>query len=171
MNVFLLDTDPLASVSCYADDHVAFVTVGEGRAPIRSCKMAIEAVQLLSTARVANGLSAPYKPTHAHHPWAVACGVRFIYRLVEQYAWAMLLEHEYRTGKTLPTVEATLRACGDSSGIPEGRPRIPICTNAATVWTTDLAFAISEYRRYYATVKVPKMPRFTGRECPEWARS
>ena len=168
MNVFLLDLDPIDAAACYVDDHCAFVTVGRGRPPIRSCKMAIEAVQLLSAARVANGLPTLYKATHAKHPWALACGVRSVYRLVEEYAHALLLEHEHRTGRTLPTVEAALAACADSSGIPAGEFRIPICTGE-TVWTSNLELAVDRYRRYYADAKITKMPRFTRRHVPEWA--
>lgn len=170
MNVFILDWDPSDAVAGYVDDHVAFVTVGPDRPPIRSCKMAIEAVQILSTARVAHGLSAPYKPTHSKGPWALACGVRGVYRLVEEYAYAMLLEHEYRTGRTLPTVLAALQACADSSGIPEGQMRLPVCSvNKPPVWVTELGHAIDLYRQYYREVKISSMPRFTRRDRPAWA--
>lgn len=188
MNVFLLDTDPLASVACYVDDHVAFVTVGAGRPPIRSCKMAIEGIQLLSTARwfpfskderkrlfdrPKSEWPAPYKPTHDHHPWAVAVrSSLWAYKLVREHAQAMLIEHEHRAGMPMAGVQAALDAVWQPPAwVDSCHWRVPVCRTGQPVeYVSSVAAAIPLYRRAYLD-KIAAMPRFTGRECPAWARS
>lgn len=183
MNVFLLDIDPIESVACYVDDHVAFVTVGHGRKPIRSCKMAIEACQLLSSAHwhyADKALldtddrslwPAPYKPSHPNHPWAVAVrSSREAYLLVSEYAHAILLEHEHRTGKTMGGVQAALDRLNEAPEWLESCGwRVPVCRlNEPTVYVSSVREALPLYRQYYIG-KIEKMPRFTGRACPSWA--
>lgn len=187
MNVFLLDHDPLASSSYMVDDHVAFVTVGPGRPPIRSCKMGIEACQILSSAHWSaipetgherlllepkEEWPAPYKPTHSAHPWAVAIrSSREAYCLVRDHAQALLLEHEYRTGRTLPTVQAALDRLHEPPEWLESRGwRVPVCRTGLPVeYVSSLDEAIALYRPYYAAEKIARMPRFTRRDVPGWA--
>lgn len=188
MNVFLLDTDPLESVSYYVDDHVAYVTTGAGRKPIRSCKMAIEGIQLLSTAhwfpfsreerlalfdRPKSEWPAPYKPTHDHHPWAVAVrSSRAAYNIVREHVQAMLIEHEHRTGTPMAGVQADLDAVWEAPDwVGSHGWRVPVCRTGQPVeYVSSVANALPLYRQAYID-KVSKMPRFTGRTCPEWARS
>jgi hypothetical protein len=170
MNVFLLHSDPLISASFLVDDHCAFVTIGTR--VIRGCKMAIEAVQLLSTARIKYGASAPYKPTHQNHPWAryVASGSD-AYQLVRDHAIAILLEHEHRTGRTLPSVQVALDACMDPPcAMPvHSAQLIPVCRGGGDiVHVHTLDEAIQLYRAYYHDVKIARMPRYTRREMPQW---
>jgi hypothetical protein len=171
MNVFLLHADPLVSAEYLVDDHCAFVTLGTGRA-IRGCKMAIEAVQLLCTARNKYGASAPYKPTHHNHPWArYAASGADAYQLVRDHALAILLEHEYRTGRTLPSVQAALAACMEP---PCSMPKlsselIPVCRGGGNiVHVRTLDEAVQLYRAYYRDVKISRMPRYTRRDMPQW---
>lgn len=187
MNVFLLDPDPLTSSSYLVDDHVAFVTTVPGRAPIRSCKMAIEACQLLSNAhwlgffpwersRIINSprdtWPAPYLPTHQNHPWAVAArSSRWAYLLVREHAQALLLEHEYRTGRTMASVQAALDCLWEP---PEWlRPipwhRVPVCVGGQpTRYVSSVELAVPLYREAYLD-KIAKMSRFTNRPRPWWA--
>lgn len=173
MNVFLLDLDTLTSASYLVDDHCAFVTMPSGKV-IRGCKMAIEAVQILCTVWHKQGLSAPYKPTHQNHPWVLYAGTgEDAYRLVRDHALAILLEHEHRTGKYLPTVQAALeQVLEPPPGIPEtSRYLIPVCMNGSVVQVSTLQRAVELYREYYTSAKISRMPRFTKRDTPFWARS
>lgn len=182
MNVFLLDSDPLLSASYLVDDHVAFVTTVPGRAPIRSCKMAIEACQLLSSAhwfpaRTAADLPrerwpAPYLPTPPNHPWAVAVrSSRHAYHLVREHAQALLLEHEHRTGRVMESVQAALDRLWEPPEWLESRGwRVPVCrAGIETLYVSGVGEAVPLYRAYYAEEKVKKMPRFTRRVVPSWA--
>lgn len=182
MNVFLLHTDPLTSASYLVDDHVAFVTTIPNRRPIRSCKMALEACQLLSSAHWF-GVSpdvrlgpkelwpAPYLPTHAHHPWAVAVRSSLdAYQLVWDHALAILLEHEYRTGGR--QMDSILRAHTMLGSPPSTLQRIPwkipVCrAGVEPVHVSTLEEAVFLYRQYYKS-KIERMPRFTLRDVPSW---
>lgn len=184
MNVFILDKDPVVSASYLVDDHVAFVTVGPNRPPIRSCKMAIEALQLLSCAHwfcvpdreeIMKGPReswlAPYRPSHMNHPWAMAA--RFTtdaYRFVWEHAKAILIEHEFRSGKKMESVlEALVRLEEPPTRLTEGPWSIPVCrAGSDTVHVVSLDEAVDLYRKYYRH-KIEKMPRYTRRETPGWA--
>lgn len=186
MNVFLLDPDPLTSSSYLVDDHVAFVTTVPGRAPIRSCKMAIEACQLLSNAHwlgffpwersrlvslPREAWPAPYLPTHFGHPWAVAVrSSRDAYLLVREHTQALLLEHEYRTGRTMASVQAALDQLWEPPEWLESHGwRVPVCrAGLPTAYASSVEQAVSLYREAYLD-KIERMPRFTNRPRPWWA--
>lgn len=184
VNVFLLDSEPLDSASYLVDDHVAYVTTVPGRAPIRSCKMAIEACQLLSSAHwfgVAvhphdiprEDWPAPYLPTHQQHPWAVAVrSSRWAYCLVREHAQAMLLEHEYRTGRTMASVQAALDKLWEPPVWLESRGwRVPVCrTGLSTEYVQCVEEAVPLYREAYIA-KIKRMPRYTKRHFPPWMSS
>ena len=87
MNIFILDTDPVQAAKWQCDKHVV--------------KMILESAQLLSTAHWLNGGSAPYKPTHIHHPCT-----RWVASSLENYIWlckhanALLDEYKARYKRT-----------------------------------------------------------------------
>lgn len=59
-----------------------------------------EACQILSTARAAHGLPAPYRPYAPHHPtvrWAGAAGCHYVW--VHRLATALAVEHLRRFGR------------------------------------------------------------------------
>lgn len=183
MNVFILHEKPTTSVSYLVDDHVAFVTVGRGRPPIRSCKMAIEACQLLSCAHwfgvvdraeIMRGPKelwpAPYKSSHMNHPWAIAARSSIdAYAFVWQHAKALLEEHEYRTGKRMESVCAALALLETPpQAIMHGAWKIPVCrAGSEPVYTSSMAEAVAMYRHYYGC-KIERMPHYTRRDVPEW---
>lgn len=184
MNVFPLHPDPVVSASYLVDDHVAYVTVCTKRPPLRSCKMALEACQLLSNAHwfgVVDRLDilrgpkenwlAPYRPTHMNHPWSVAARSSVeAYQFVWEHARAILNEHEYRTGKRMDTILRALEMLETPpKGLGSGDWKIPVCrAGLEPVYVDSLDEAVRLYRGYYRG-KIEKMPRFTKRSRPEWA--
>lgn len=185
MNVFILDANIETSAQCLVDDHVAFVHTG--KAVIRSCKMAIEAAQLMSTAHWCDVPStewpailaadpstwpAPYKPTHVNHPWAKACRNRAGYDFVWLHAMAILTEHTHRTGKEMESVRAVVEGLVDPpKGIYQAsRFAIPVCrAGLEPVYVQTVNEAVALYRAAYLE-KIAKMPHYTRREVPSWAR-
>jgi hypothetical protein len=86
VNIFALDTDPAQAAAFQCDKHVV--------------KMVLETAQLLSTVRLAHGLQAPYKSTHARHPstlWVLES--RENYRWLVAHLQALLAEYTRRYGK------------------------------------------------------------------------
>lgn len=133
MNIFVLHRDPYVAASMMADKHVL--------------KMVIETAQMLSAVLAVNGQSAPYKPTHQHHPCTIWAG-----KSAHNYAWlwhhgrALCEEYTYRYGrihKTQEHFDTTLR-------------RVPYLPR---IGVTEFALAMPEqyrdpnpviaYRRYY----------------------
>lgn len=71
MNIFVLDQDPVKAANLL-DKH--------------AIKMPLESQQLLSTVAISKGFTAPYKPTHTHHP----CN---LWLAKDAANWAWLCEH------------------------------------------------------------------------------
>lgn len=176
MNVFLLDPDPYKSAESLVDDHCAYVTFPSSGRVIRSCKMAIEAVQLLCAVQSLCGEPTPYKPTHIKHPWARFAGSSIDnYCFVRDHALAILLEHEQRTSKYLPSVQEALNGVWtppDLSKIPADSKLeegvFPVCTGDGWHPVRGLDVAVEQYRHMYAIRKIVHMPRYTGRSFPSW---
>lgn len=76
MNIFAVSPDPLICAK-YLDDR-------------RLVKMVLETAQILSTARIVKGKSAPYKLTHQSHPVVVWAKKKYVHRV-----WLAFLLREY----------------------------------------------------------------------------
>jgi len=80
MNIFVLDSDPVAAARNLCDKHVV--------------KMLVESAQMLSTISAENGGIAPYRPTHLNHPCT-----RWVAKSKANWDWlvshATEMAHEY----------------------------------------------------------------------------
>ncbi|MBN2588094.1 MAG: hypothetical protein JXA64_10080 [Candidatus Fermentibacteraceae bacterium] len=152
MNIFVLDTDTSKCARYHSDRHVV--------------KMTLESAQMLCTVLHENGIAAPYRPTHKHHPCTLWTG-----RSLSNWLWlrdlalALNQEYMYRYG----------RDTDHSSGmVVSGLPLPPI----EDIGLTEFAQAMPEeyriegdpvtaYRRFYIAEK-SGFAAWTGRPVPRW---
>ncbi len=86
MNIFVLDKDIEKCAEFHCDLHVV--------------KMILESAQMLCTVCHENGVPAPYKPTHRHHPCTIWAGESLAnWRWLRDLALALNMEFRYRFDK------------------------------------------------------------------------
>ncbi len=105
MNIFVLDRDPVKAARYNCNRHCV--------------KMVVEIAQMLSTARILNGLNAPYRKTHENHPMS-----KWVRTSRENYDWAhkhmsaLLDEYERRYHRVHLVRTKCESALKDSSFLP-----------------------------------------------------
>ncbi len=80
MNIFVVDTNPVAAAQALCDKHVV--------------KMILESAQMMSTI-----IGGPYKPTHANHPCTIWARKRTNFEWLSKHALALCHEYTLRYGK------------------------------------------------------------------------
>ena len=154
MNIFALHPDPRQAAQWHCDAHVV--------------KMILETAQLLSTAHHLTGSTAPYAPTHVHHPCAVwARASRANYLWLAELGLELCREYTARYGKMHAT-ETVLRHLADNVPDLSDQPLTPF----AQAMPVELKGGdpISAYRRYYLTKRGGKLGTWK-RNRPEWYES
>jgi hypothetical protein len=152
MNIFVLDSDIDACARFHSDRHVV--------------KMTLESAQMLCTVLHENGIQAPYKPTHRHHPCTLWAG-----RSLSNWIWlrdlALALNDEYRY---------RYRKDSDhlSGAVVRDLPPPPIDDLGLTEFAQAMpeqyrvpGDAVSAYRKFYAAEK-SGFAIWTGRSVPGW---
>ncbi len=152
LNIFILDKDIIKCAEYHADQHVV--------------KMILESAQMLCTVLHENGLEAPYRPTHAHHPCTLWTG-----KSLSNWRWlsglSLALNEEFRfrfnhlrdhsSAKVIASLpEPPLEDIGlteFAQAMPEGY-RVP-------------ADAVKAYRRFYVEEK-SCFATWTKRPVPGW---
>lgn len=152
MNIFVLDRDVPTCARYHADRHVI--------------KMILESTQMLCTVLHQNGIQAPYKPTHPHHPCTLWVG-----RSLSNWRWlrklSLSLNDEFRLRFKSPKDHS-------SALVARGLPEPPI----EDLGLTDFAQAMPEryrdprnpvaaYRRFYIAEKA-SFATWTARPVPDW---
>lgn len=163
MNIFVLDEDPEISAVMHQDLHVN--------------KMILESAQILSTVhRLNKGSEKVYKKAFEKHPCTLwACKNKSNYNWLLQLAKNLVLEKEYRTGKSHASA---LYIRGELSKIPSG---LRNSSNKLTQFATAMPEVyveenpVNSYRNYYIGEKLffnwgkgIREARWTGREIPNW---
>ncbi|WP_210394765.1 pyrimidine dimer DNA glycosylase/endonuclease V [Motiliproteus sediminis] len=138
MNIFVLDADIERCAADHCDQHVS--------------KMILESVQILSTVRYLNGESAPYKPTHVHHP----C-VRWAGESLSNYLWlaelATALNREFCRRYARPRDHASMAPLRqiERCSLPE-RGLTPFAQAMPEQYRVA-GDAVAAYRRFYLADK------------------
>ena len=151
MNIFYLDHDPKICATYHNDKHVV--------------KMVLETAQMLSTVQHHNGITAPYKPTHANHPctkWAATSTQNYKWllehgiALCEEYSHRYNKEHKCEqliTGPlSLIPILPTEKLTPFAQAMPEQHKR---------------ENAVDAYRQYYIQHKA-RFAKWTNRVPPHW---
>jgi hypothetical protein len=157
MNIFVLNTNQMASASDLCDQHVV--------------KMPIETAQMLCSAHhvLDNTVNAPYKNTHVNHPCTIWTRTSLNnYLWLVQYGLEMCYEYSYRYGSNKQhKAQKVIEWCRDN---------VPV--NFSSLELTEFALAmpdiykvdgdaIQSYRRFYLYDKV-KFARWKYTKQPKW---
>lgn len=128
--------------------------------------MVLESAQMLCTVLTENGVEAPYRPSHIHHPCTLWAGESLSnWRWLRELALALNREYRYRFESARDHSSAKV-----ARGLPE--PPIP------EVGLTEFAQAMPEeyrvpgdavaaYRRFYIGEKAG-FASWTKRPVPDW---
>jgi len=146
MNIFVLDTSPVAAALMQCDKHVV--------------KMVLESAQMLST--ICNG---PYKATHANHPctlWAKASTGN--YRWLHAHAVALAGEYSARYGKYHKSERVIHDLSQPPADVPEG-PLTPFAQCMPEEFKQSCP--VQAYRDYYWTKRAFAEWR-KNRPAPNW---
>lgn len=154
MNIFYVDTDPVAAAKQLCDQHI--------------CKMQIESAQMLSTAHWENGSSAPYKVAHKNHP-----STKWTRESIHHYRW--LVEHgleickefEKRYGKRHKTQDIIEWLKVNEPKLPDtGFKAPPQCMPEEY----KLPNTVDAYRKFYVEDKIKvKGLKWKKTSClPQW---
>ncbi|MFO7949889.1 MAG: hypothetical protein R6U36_05925 [Candidatus Fermentibacteraceae bacterium] len=152
MNIFVLDRDVRRCAQYHADRHVV--------------KMVLESAQMLCTVLAENGMQAPYRPTHSHHPCTLWAGESLAnWRWLRELALALNGEYRYRFGSGRDHRSAVV-----ARGLPE--PPIPDLglTEFAQAMPEEYRVpgdAVAAYRRFYVAEK-SGLAGWTRRPVPDW---
>ena len=152
MNIFVLDRDIGRCAQYHADRHVV--------------KMVLESAQMLCTVLAENGVEAPYRPTHVHHPCTLWAGESLSnWRWLRELALALNDEYRYRFGSGRDHKSAEV-----ARGLPE--PPVPDLglTEFAQAMPEEYRVrgdAVAAYRRFYMAEK-SGFASWTGRPVPDW---
>lgn len=132
MNIFVLNSDPEQAARDQCNKHVV--------------KMVLETAQLLCTAVIETGGTAPYRATHKNHPCAVwARKSKANFNWLKQHGLALGEEYTRRYGKTHKSV-AVIEDLDDDT-IPDGQ-----LTSFALAMPDEFKVAgdpVASYRNYY----------------------
>lgn len=153
MNIFVLDSDPRIAAKQHCDKHVV--------------KMLLETVQLLSTARVTHGATAPYKATHKKHPctiWVSASKTNYTW-LVE-LGLALSDEYKKRFGKSHLSGRRLLEILDPPPNMPE--LGLTPFAQAMPEQYKQIGDAVAAYRAYYLGEKVRFAKWARGSGVPFW---
>lgn len=149
MNIFILDECPIKAAQYQNNKHVV--------------KMILETAQMMSTAVILTGGSAPYKATHKNHPcnvWARKTKANFNW--LKHHGIALCREYTYRYNKVHKS-EAVIRGLTDAT-IPEGEIT-PFALAMPDQYKSSNA--VEAYRSYYNGEKA-SISKWTKREQPKW---
>lgn len=150
MQIFYLDTDPKISAQMLSDKH--------------TCKMGIEATQILCTVLSQYGYSVPMKPTHHSHPcvkWTASSLSN--YQWLMEHAFAIFQEYTNRYGRVHAT-EGKLKQILPNPAIPDVGFTTP---PQAMPEEFQMDSVIQAYRNYYIQVK-SKFAKWKLGNIPDW---
>jgi len=153
MNIFAVDTDPVAAAQALHDQHVV--------------KMVLESAQMICTIVQKHGHSAPYRPTHLSHPcvlWAGRTNSNALW--LHRHALALCAEYTHRFGKRHASqivIESfgplMVELCPEGTLEPFAQAMPDECKASDPV---------DGYRTYYRQHKLAKA-RYTHSQPPMWA--
>lgn len=152
MNIFILDYDIKKCAEYHADQHVI--------------KMILESTQMLCTVLNENGVEAPYKATHIHHPCTLWTGESF-----SNWTWLRSLteslNHEFK-------FRFNHRRDHSSAVVARRLPAPPIQDIGLTEFAQAMpevyrvhGNAVQAYRKFYIAKKA-KFATWTKRPVPDW---
>lgn len=125
----------------------------------RVVKMAVESLQILSTAMWLSDIPGPYKPTHAAHP----C-IKWVLEHPNNFAWlcrharALLKEYFLRYGKFMETAEQALLEVekfigGDCRAFGPPQSFVNCTTHHKHIEDTHLAYKLELFHKWGVTDK------------------
>lgn len=152
MNIFVLDADKVNCARYHSDRHVV--------------KMILESTQMLCTVLHRNGITAPYRPTHPHHPCTLWTG-----RSLSNWIWlrdlALALNDEYRFRYGRQRDHASAVVAGALPAPPIGDHGLTEFAQAMPEEYRVPGDAVTAYRRFYVKEK-SGFASWTGRPVPSW---
>ena len=117
MNIFILDINPQLAARYHCDQHVI--------------KMILESAQMLCTAVITHGGSAPYRATHHNHPCTLWAGqTRENWRWLKTLAAHLNSEyqaryqkmHPHKSWSTIESLDDTVIPIGPLTPFPQAMP-------------------------------------------------
>ena len=152
MNIFILDNNIRKCAEFHADQHVV--------------KMILESTQMLCTVLNENGMEAPYKSTHIHHPCTIWTG-----KSLSNWKWLRFLvenlnrEYKFRFTHTRDH---------SSAAVARSLPAPPVEDIGLTEFAQAMpkvyripGDAVQAYRNFYIAEKA-KFATWTKRPVPDW---
>jgi len=163
MNIFVLDSHPGIAASYHNDIHCR--------------KMILESAQIICTVKHIYGETAPYKPTHKHHPctlWAARSFSNYIW--LRELTYYLNEEYKYRFDKTVDHASyAAIRYVNAPVRLPDIGPTdfalaMPKVFQYKDCSAVECYRALYIHNKYSYTVgnKVKIMAKWTKRADPFW---
>lgn len=152
MNIFILDKEIRKCAEYHADQHVI--------------KMTLESAQMLCTVLYENGVEAPYRPTHAHHPCTLWAGESLSnWRWLRELGLALNEEFMFRFNHSRDHSSAlVIRALPEppveDTGLTEFAQAMPEKYRVP-------GNAVIAYRQFYVAEKA-RFATWTKRPVPDW---
>ncbi len=151
MNIFVLSQDPVQAAKWHCDKHVV--------------KMALESVQMLSTALWRYGEATSYKPAHQKHPCTLWAGdSRPNFSWLVAHSEALHDEYTARYGRTHASRRVLNEASRRLNTIPLGEQTTFV---QAMPEEYKSVCAVEAYRKYYLGEKMSFAKWKRNR--PEWS--
>lgn len=148
MNIFVLHDDPVLAAKDQCNKHVV--------------KMVLETAQLLCTAVIETGGTAPYRATHKNHPCAIwARESKANFNWLKRHGLALAAEYTYRYGKTHKSA-AIIEELEDDT-IPDGE-----LTPFALAMPDEckmIGDPVLSYRKYYKQAKADIAEWYMTEKC------
>ena len=151
MNIFVLDKDPVTAAQYLCDKHIV--------------KMCLETAQLLSSAVIMSGGTAPYKLTHKNHPCSVwARKTQSNYKWLYQHGTAIGSEYSWRYGK-IHKSSLVIESLSDGYKLlPEGE-LTPFAVAMPDEYRKE--DVVESYRQYYLVAK-ERIAQWNHSDPPHW---
>ncbi len=152
MNIFILDYDIKKCAEYHADQHVV--------------KMILESTQMLCTVLHENGMEAPYKSTHRHHPCTIWAGTslanwQWLRSLAENLNQEFKFRFNHSKDHSSAVVARRLPAPPiEDAGLTEFVQAMPDAYRVP-------GDAVLAYRRFYIAEK-SRFATWTKRPAPDW---
>lgn len=148
MNIFVLNSDPVLAAKDQCNKHVI--------------KMVLETAQLLCTAVVMTGGTAPYRATHKNHPCAIwARQSKENFNWLRRHGLALAAEYTYRYGKVHKSA-GVIEDLSDKT-IPDG-PLTPFALAMPDECKVS-GDPVASYRNYYRTDKAKIAEWYATEKC------
>lgn len=164
MNIFYVDSDPVAAAEMLPDNYCGSANYG-GKMIVESCQMLANAYPDLSNAPLTQS-GTIRKHAYQHHPctkWAISSLPNFEWLL--DHAIAMVVEKINRGGPKHFCFGFLNWCCDNLPNLPQ-KSDLPVALAMPECYKVKCP--VESYRRYIVGEKLHNLPCFWTRNKPEW---